>query len=205
MPAAISWLQSKMTWNSLPLFISFSKGFASFVSAGSWRILSRRLYLDGALMSSCKRMRPLMKKKKKKKNVREKSQWIIEITKHYRALFSWPCTFHDVATEIPASEFLVASVFVNVSCAQSCLTLCDPMDSARLLCPWDFPGKNTGVGCHFLLQRISLIQGSDLLALRLLHCILYPLSHQGSPIFVNITSQNLRVYLKEWKTYMAIS
>ena len=23
-----------------------------------------------------------------------------------------------------------------------------------LLCPWDFPGKSTGVGCHFLLQRI---------------------------------------------------
>ena len=27
---------------------------------------------------------------------------------------------------------------------QSCLTLCDPID--------DSPGKNTGVGCHFLLQ-----------------------------------------------------
>ena len=26
---------------------------------------------------------------------------------------------------------------------------------ARLLCPWDYPGKNTGVGCHFLLQVIS--------------------------------------------------
>ena len=26
------------------------------------------------------------------------------------------------------------------------------VQSARLLCPWDFPGKNTGVGCHFLLQ-----------------------------------------------------
>ena len=25
------------------------------------------------------------------------------------------------------------------------------MESARLLCLWDFPGKNTGVGCHFLL------------------------------------------------------
>ena len=25
---------------------------------------------------------------------------------------------------------------------------------ARLLCPWDFPGKSTGVACHFLLQRI---------------------------------------------------
>ena len=26
----------------------------------------------------------------------------------------------------------------------------------RLLCPWDFPGKNAGVGCHFLLQGIFL-------------------------------------------------
>ena len=26
------------------------------------------------------------------------------------------------------------------------------LGSARLLCPWDSPGKNTGVGCHFLLQ-----------------------------------------------------
>ena len=33
---------------------------------------------------------------------------------------------------------------------QSCLTLCDPIDGS--LCPWDSPGKNTGVGCYFLLQ-----------------------------------------------------
>ena len=26
----------------------------------------------------------------------------------------------------------------------------------RLLCPWNFPGKNTGVVCHFLLQRVLL-------------------------------------------------
>ena len=31
----------------------------------------------------------------------------------------------------------------------------------RLLCPWDFPVKNTGVGCHFLLQGIFLTQGSN--------------------------------------------
>ena len=31
-----------------------------------------------------------------------------------------------------------------------------------LLCPWDFPGKNTGVGCHFLLQGTFLTQGSNL-------------------------------------------
>ena len=34
--------------------------------------------------------------------------------------------------------------------------------SARLLCPWDFSGKNTGVGCHFLLQGIIPTQGSNL-------------------------------------------
>ena len=32
---------------------------------------------------------------------------------------------------------------------------------ARLLCPWDFPGKNTGVGCHTFLQGIFLTQGSN--------------------------------------------
>ena len=45
---------------------------------------------------------------------------------------------------------------------------------ARLLWPWDFPGKNTGVAYHFLLQGNFLAQGSSL---RLLHCrqILYHL------------------------------
>ena len=66
--------------------------------------------------------------------------------------------------------------------AQSCLTLCDPMDcspSPSLLCPWDFPGKNTGVGCHFLFQGIFLTQG---LNPRLLHWQVdyLPLCHQGS-------------------------
>ena len=32
---------------------------------------------------------------------------------------------------------------------------------ARLFCPWDFPGRNTGVGWHFLLQQILLIQRSN--------------------------------------------
>ena len=32
---------------------------------------------------------------------------------------------------------------------------------ARLLCLWDSPGKNTGVGCHFLLEGILPTQGSD--------------------------------------------
>ena len=51
---------------------------------------------------------------------------------------------------------------------QSCPTLGDPTDGSprqqptRLTCPWDPPGKNTGVGSHFLLQGIFLTQGSNL-------------------------------------------
>ena len=46
----------------------------------------------------------------------------------------------------------------------------------QLLCPWDSPGKNTGVDCNFLLQQIFLTQGSNP---GLLHCrqILYHLSY----------------------------
>ena len=33
------------------------------------------------------------------------------------------------------------------------------LQSIRFLCPWDFLGKNTGVGCHFFLQGILPIQG----------------------------------------------
>ena len=38
---------------------------------------------------------------------------------------------------------------------QSCPTLCDPIDGSppgSSVCPWDSLGKNTGMGCHFLLQ-----------------------------------------------------
>ena len=50
----------------------------------------------------------------------------------------------------------------------------------RLLCPWDFPGDNAGVGCHFLLQGIFPTQG---LNLGLLHCQAGSLllSCQGGP------------------------
>ena len=41
---------------------------------------------------------------------------------------------------------------------QSCLTLCDP---TRLSRPWDSPGKNTGVGCHFLLQCMKVKSESE--------------------------------------------
>ena len=68
------------------------------------------------------------------------------------------------------------SLKVKVKVAQSCLTLCNPMDGS----PWNSPGKNTGVGSLSLLQEIFPTQRSNP---GLPHCrwILYQLSHQGSP------------------------
>ena len=50
------------------------------------------------------------------------------------------------------------------------------LQTARFLCPWNSPGKNTGVGNHFLLQGIFLTQGTNPC---LPHCmqIIYYLSH----------------------------
>ena len=63
---------------------------------------------------------------------------------------------------------------------QSCNSLWPHgLSPTRLLCPWDSPGKNPGVGGHALLQGIFPTQGSDP---GLPHCrILYHISHQGSP------------------------
>ena len=68
--------------------------------------------------------------------------------------------------------------------SQLCLTLCNPMDSSLPgssvpFLPGNFPGTNTGMGCHALLQGIFPTQESNP---GLLHCrgILYQLSSQGS-------------------------
>ena len=73
----------------------------------------------------------------------------------------------------------------EAGCVLSRLVLSDSLrphglQPARLLYPWDSPGKNTGVGCHALLQGIFPTQGSNPGPL---HCrrILDGLSHQGSP------------------------
>ena len=67
--------------------------------------------------------------------------------------------------------------------AKSCLTLWPHgLQPARLLCPWDFPGRNTGVGCHFLLWGIFPIQGLNPYLLSLMNWQVdpSPLSHLGS-------------------------
>ena len=91
----------------------------------------------------------------------------------------------------------VRSLFVSyIVVAKSCLTLLQPhgLQPTRLHCPWDSPGKNTGVGCHFLFQGIFQTHGSNP---SLLHWEVnsLPLSHLGSPFisYVVPLSISLRV------------
>ena len=62
------------------------------------------------------------------------------------------------------------------------------LEPSRLLCPWNFPGKNTGAGCHFLLQRIFFTQGSNLRLLHLPHwqAAILPLVLPRKPITIHI-------------------
>ena len=57
------------------------------------------------------------------------------------------------------------------------------LELSRLLCPWDCPGKNTGVGYHSFLQRIFPTQGLNLSLLYLLHLQAgsFPLAPPGKP------------------------
>ena len=70
---------------------------------------------------------------------------------------------HILAWRIPWTEELgklqsmesqrAAAAAATAKSLQSCPTLCDPIDGSPWGShPWDSPGKNTGVGCHFLLQ-----------------------------------------------------
>ena len=66
--------------------------------------------------------------------------------------------FEDLKPNLPPPVASAAAAAAAKS-LQSCLTLCDPIDGSRH--PWDSPGKNTGVGCHFLLQCIKVKSESE--------------------------------------------
>ena len=101
----------------------------------------------------------------------------------HSAVLRWICTSFLKfiiwrGSHFPISKFLERvkeTSFPPPCCCclvtKSCPTLLRPhgLQPSRFLCPWDFPGRNTAVGCHFLLQGILPTQGSN------------PLSHRGSP------------------------
>ncbi|KAM9737117.1 uncharacterized protein ACBT57_015065 [Dama dama] len=83
-------------------------------------------------------------------------------------------------------------------------------ESSRLLCPWNFPGKNTGVSCHGLLQKIFLTQ-------RLNPCFLHCLNHRNPPKYCLLVGPDFSMVtlpaisvlvlynLKEMKTSLKLS
>ena len=62
------------------------------------------------------------------------------------------------------SSLAAAAAAAAAKSLQSCLTLCHPIDGSPpgSAVPGDSPGKNTGVGCHFLLQRMKTKSESDI-------------------------------------------
>ena len=86
---------------------------------------------------------------------------------------------------------LKCDYFPGVLVTKSCPTLATPRTVAfQASLSWDSPGKNTGVGCHFLLQGIFPTQESNL---GLLHCrrILYWLSYEESSRFLISHSETI--------------
>ena len=66
---------------------------------------------------------------------------------------------------LPSPQLLFSLLYIMLLLLlslQSCPTLCDPRrQPTRLPRPWDSPGKNTGVGCHFLLQCMKVKSESE--------------------------------------------
>ena len=84
---------------------------------------------------------------------------------------------------------------------ESCVCVCSVVSDSlwphglyptRFLCPWDSPGKNTRVGCHFPLQGIFPTKGLNLHLLRLLHwqAVFLPLAPPGKPHWTNWNTGN---------------
>ena len=97
--------------------------------------------------------------------------WRIQQTEESNGLHSmgsqrvphdWVTFFWPVKSTLAPRPILFLSVVACGLVAKSCLTLETPRTvTYRLFCPWDFPGKNTGVSCHFLLEGIFQTQESN--------------------------------------------
>ena len=117
-----------------------------------------------------------------------REKWIRKLPGCWRHEGAWSCVYH-LPTPCPMSLcrldaplHLIKLLLLRLSVVSYSLRPYG-LKPTRFLCPWDFPGKNVGVGCHFLLQRIFHIQG---LNLRLLHWQTGSLllNHQGNPLLI---------------------
>ena len=85
---------------------------------------------------------------------------------------AWQATVHRVAQSDTSK-----------ATQHACMLSMHGLQPPRLLYPWNFAGKTTGVGCHFILQKIFLNQGSNPSLLHLLHwqADSLPLAPPGKP------------------------
>ena len=115
---------------------------------------------------------------------------------YFRSISFWSSSLLgsilEVTEEVVGCDSLQGEKVLQAlsGCVFSCLVRFDSLQPhglqpTRLLCPWNFSGKNTGMGFPFLLQGIFLTQGSNSCFLNLLHwqADSLPLCHLGSPIF----------------------
>ena len=78
--------------------------------------------------------------------------------------------------------FILCTAAAAAKSLQSCPALCDPINPTRLPHPSDSPGKNTGVGCHFLLQCVKVKSESEVAQLCLILSDSMDCSLLGSPV-----------------------
>ena len=78
-----------------------------------------------------------------------------QISKYFGLLFKFELQSNEIAKALEVQCVCVSPSIVSNSLQPHGL------QPTRLLCPWDSPGRNTGVGCHFLLQGIFPNRGSN--------------------------------------------
>ena len=96
--------------------------------------------------------------------------------------------FFFSGTRRPLSRWTFPTCYLDGTSTFELHETTNPKDSAKIpktccVCVLSSPGKNTGVGCHFLLQRLFLTQGLNPRLLSLLYWQAYslPLCHLGNP------------------------
>ena len=76
--------------------------------------------------------------------------------------YEWPLKAARYTEHISGTTDYLLDLFAPAKSRQSCPTPCEPIDgSPQGSHPWDSPGKNTGVGCHFLLQCMKVKSESE--------------------------------------------
>ena len=105
---------------------------------------------------------------------------------------SWVASAYRKAfkDEVPVFGYLhcfsppFITAYMLVLIAQSCPTLCDPMDPARLLCWWNSPGKNIGKSSHSLV--IKSVQWREKEKILNKHLLRFSLENLGQVCLINV-------------------